>query len=321
MAEPAFDIRGQALDWVVRVNDPDFADWATFQAWLDADAAHVAAYDVLATRSEDRIDQLKAYADLKPFAAPHPDQAIIRFFPGVGRHPLTTLLAIAASIVVVIGAYGLIKRSAGGRLIETARGEHRVLELADHTRIDLNGGTRITIDGRNDRSITLDRGEVAFRVTHDPAHPFVVAVGGATVRDLGTLFNIVREADTTTLAVAEGSVSYDQAGATVPLTRGEMLVVTGNGTRQRTTVDPLIVGAWARGRLVYDDTPLAQVAADLTRSLGRPVTVSAALAGRTFTGAITVKDPAQRRRADIAGLLDVSIAERDGRWIMVPAQP
>jgi transmembrane sensor len=51
--------------------------------------------------------------------------------------------------------------------------------------------------------------------------------------------------------------------------------------------------AWTRGQLVYTAAPLAEVAADLSRSLGRPVRVADAATGNVpFTGVLTLDDRA-----------------------------
>ena len=55
MDERRAAMRDQAVMWAVAVNDPGFADWDGFTAWLEADAAHAEAYDhaVLAAAAAD----------------------------------------------------------------------------------------------------------------------------------------------------------------------------------------------------------------------------------------------------------------------------
>ena len=45
----------EALGWVIRTRDPEFADWEAFTAWLEADPAHAPAYDALMTADADLV--------------------------------------------------------------------------------------------------------------------------------------------------------------------------------------------------------------------------------------------------------------------------
>ena len=51
------DHREAAIDWLVRTNDPDFAAWDEFTAWLEADPVNADAYHALAD-SEARMTPL-----------------------------------------------------------------------------------------------------------------------------------------------------------------------------------------------------------------------------------------------------------------------
>ena len=321
MTDQNLRCREEALSWVVRVNDPEFQEWAAFQQWLDADPAHPPAYEALATRAADGVDKLQASA-AQPLADPTPPPAVHRHRTIRRRvSPAVIGWAMAASVLIVIGGYQVLSPQRAAQAVETNAGQHRTIRLADGTRVDLNGGTRLLIDTANPRAMTLTRGEAAFRVAHDAARPFAVSVGGTQIRDVGTVFNVVREGGQTRVAVGEGAVVYDPARMPVPLAAGQSLEVDGTGARRISRTDPTAVASWTTGRLAYDGAPLATVAADLSRSLGRPVAIAPALAGRTFTGTLTVADPAHRRAADIAALLDVSIAERDGGWTLLPRRP
>ncbi|QHL90470.1 hypothetical protein GVO57_06010 [Sphingomonas changnyeongensis] len=81
------------------------------------------------------------------------------------------------------------------------------MTLADGSRVDLNGGTRIALDRGNPRFARLERGEALFTIVHDEARPFEVHAGDAVLRDLGTVFDVVREPDRLRVAVAEGRCS------------------------------------------------------------------------------------------------------------------
>ncbi|MDT9096625.1 FecR family protein, partial [Escherichia coli] len=89
--------------------------------------------------------------------------------------------------------------------VETAAGQRRVLTLGDGTRIEMSGGTRLTLDHHDNRIAALDRGQALFTVRHDAAHPFTLTAGGVAVRDLGTVFDVARDGSRLAVQVASGS--------------------------------------------------------------------------------------------------------------------
>ena len=80
-----------------------------------------------------------------------------------------------------------------------------------------------------------------------------------------------------------------------------------------------LVGSWKKLTLVYDDSPLARVAADLSRVLDEPVASAPSVAGRPFTGTITLDGSGSAQFARLGAALGVAIEKREGRWIMGPA--
>jgi len=301
-----------ALDWVIRLRDPAFDGWDAFEAWLSADPAHAEVYQRLAVADRDIGDLLGSAPSLARAPAVAPPKPV--------RPPFTRRAwlggAIAASVAGLIG-FGLIDRQPALYPIETAPGMRRTITLEDGSRIALNGGTRILIDRKQARHATLERGEALFDVVHDDSAPFRVAVGDATLVDLGTRFNVVREGEATAVQVAEGAVVYNPDGEAVRLDAGRALrAVDGEAHLQLADVAPAAVAGWREGRLIYDGQTMAEVAADLARWSGQPVRAAPQVAGRRFRGVLSLGDGEDIVR--LAPLLDVDI-RRDGRsWILAP---
>jgi transmembrane sensor len=321
MTMPNSPIDDQALDWIIRLRDPAFDRWEAFELWLAADPAHADAYQAMAVADAD----LDAIFAAEP-ATPRPMPASNDPSPGLRRRriPARAWLgsAVAASLAVVVGT-AVFERRADPYVIETPAGVTRVVVLADGSRLDINGGTRIELDRRHDREAVLTRGEVLFSVVHDANRPFEVAVGGARLVDVGTVFNVVREAGVTEVGVAEGAVVFNPELEEVKLAAGRGLrAVDGEQKLQLSDRAPGDFGAWRRGQLVYDGDPLARVAADLTRNLGVPVTADAAVAGRPFRGVISLgnRDPVVVMPG-LGPLLDVSIVKQGGGWRLVKTLP
>jgi transmembrane sensor len=276
------EIEDQAIAWVVRVRDQDFADWEKFEMWLAAAPAHADAYHRLAIEDRGLDDLLPA----QPAPAPMPVRHTSRkwAWPAAGA-------TVAALLVGVISVHTPM---AGPQLYEVATraGERRALVLDGGTSILLNGGSAILLDRRNARFAELKRGEALFTVRHDAARPFAVQVGKDRLVDVGTRFDVVRTQDEMRVAVAEGAVVYDPDGEKLALNPGDMLRVSAN-VALRSKVAPDQVGGWRDGRFVYAGEPLSRVAEDLSRYAGARVEVSPDLAGQPFRGVISVADPSK----------------------------
>lgn len=309
MTEHASDpIKAEALDWIVRLQDADFDDWDMFDAWLAADPANADAYHAMAIADQDMADLLAAPVS-QPVIAPAPERRFAVSRRGwIGG-------AVAASIAVVAGYSWLLPSPT--YVVETPAGVRRTVTMADDSRIEMNGGTRLTMDRDRQRYAMLDRGEAVFTVIHDNARPFRVDVGPATLLDVGTVFNVARDAGVTAVAVAEGAVIYNPDQEAISLPAGRMLRAA-DGEDELTVgdTDPSTVASWRNGRLIYDGASLSLVAADLSRNLGVTVTASPDVAARTFRGVIGFDGDQDRVMSRIGPLLDVGTRRVQQGWIL-----
>ena len=281
---PAGQDEWEAVARVLAGESPD-DETRRVRRWLDArpaDAAFVAAVARLAPpasapatdvdveaalrRVHDRLDA----TDVRPLRP--------RGTPAHRRWP-AVLPALAAAAVLLVAALvwrGARTVDAEVRTVATAVGQRDSLHLSDGSRVVLGPGSRLAVAagfGDERREVEL-RGEAFFEVVHDDARPFVVRAGGATVRDVGTAFT-VRSADAgdVRVAVTEGVVllgaaSAGEAGG-VRLEAGDRGVLRPGAppevARGAVTEDDL---AWTRGRLVFRDASLGEVAAALRRWYG-----------------------------------------------------
>jgi transmembrane sensor len=290
MIRKAQEISSQRLDdaiaWHVRVAAPDADEtvWAEFTSWLEADQANRIAFN----RVEDLDSELTA---LPPaLAAMAAEEATLRFRPS--RWVWTAgATALAASIVLVV-----VFVTSGQQPNEyvTQVGETRTVTLAHGTQIDMNTATKILVANEGSgRHVVLEQGEALFHVARDPAHPFVVTVGDRDVRDLGTMFNVLRNNGVITVVVAEGRVAVSphanvQNADEVKLSQGDQLVHSeDNGTTTVERVDIAHALAWRDGYLIYDNAPLSKVVRDLNRYFPYHVVLeNNAVAMRRFSGAL-----------------------------------
>lgn len=319
MAEDRHDMETAALDWVIRMRDPGFDGWEEFEAWLGADPAHADVYHRLAIADQDMAELLAA----APVPAEMPSNVVALPQRSLPRRPLTRRAwlggAIAASVAGLIGL-GMIERQPALYQVETAPGMRRTVTLGDGSRIALNGGTRITLDRKDPRHATLERGEALFDVVHDDDAPFKVLVGDATLVDVGTSFNVVRDGRVTAVQVSEGAVVYNPDGEAVRLDAGRRLrAEDGDPHIELAAVAPEAVAGWREGRLIYDGQTMADVAADLTRWSGETVRADPRVAAQRFRGVLSLgKDDDV---ADLASLLDVDVRRSGREWILSPRNP
>ncbi|MCW6533260.1 FecR family protein [Sphingomonas lycopersici] len=307
----------EAIAWAVRVGDPAFDDWGGFERWLSADPAHAAAYHAASAAEAEIVALLAA----EPKARPLPDPApapVAR--PAWRRWTIPAAAALAAAVVGTVAVERQMRPSAP-LVYETAAGAHRTVALADGSSAILNGATRLEASGDDARSLTLVHGQATFTVRHDEAHPFRVAVGGASVVDVGTRFDIVRDARETRIAVSEGAVDWQRDGNSVRLNAGRSLrVADGSSQAELADVAPDTVGGWAQGQLSFDGVSLAEAAADLSRTLGTAVAVDAALARRSVRATVRLDGGAARVMPRFAALTGVR-AVRDGAGWRLAASP
>jgi transmembrane sensor len=297
------DIRDQAALWMARARDPRFSDWDGLTDWLEADPAHNLAYEEMFAAHD-----LAGVLESEPVAVP---AGTASAWPWRRRGVIGGGIAGTAAAAALVFVLAIPSAPLAQVAITTAPGQHRLVRLEDGTQIALNGGSRLVLNRTNGRTARLEQGEAMFSVVHDEARPFTVDAGGARMLDLGTRFDVMRNAHGSEVSVAEGAVLYDPDGAAVRLGPGKML--RRNDASQLvevSAVDPATVGAWRSGHFVYRDAPLWRVAEDMARATGRSIRVDPGVANRAFTGAIVV--PANRTTfSDHLGeVLDVTVAQQ-----------
>lgn len=289
---PQDPIQQVAADWFAKLQgDPSLEAWTAFQAWLEADPEHAAAYEAVEAVWLD-LEGLPANdpQTVRPTANVVP----MRARASMPRRDL--LIGLGAAAAAAIAVLALAPQLSGPSYTEyaTQRGETREIALADGSRLTLGGATTLRVRlGRQQRDVTLVDGEASFDVTPLENTPFVVAVGAREVRVLGTEFNILSHAGRLAVTVRRGlvAVSGGREGK-VKLARGQQLVQPPGGSAQIRDVAPDAAFAWMSGKLMYDRTPLAEVAADLNRYVTTPIRVDPSAASVRVSGVLVVDEEA-----------------------------
>ncbi|MDM8010794.1 MAG: FecR domain-containing protein [Parasphingorhabdus sp.] len=299
----ALQVEEQAIDWMIRQRDPAFDDWQDFAAWLDLSPDHAAVYDRIAS-----LD-----TDLAHLSAPAEEIAV----------PKSPLLASrrtwigGAMAAMLVGAISFSLFGSDSTRIETDAGEQRSVALADGSRIEINGGTVIELDEDRPRFARLESGEAMFHVIHRAGDPFTVEAGEARLVDLGTSFNVVRRRKTLNVAVSEGLVAYNPERENLHIKAGYGIEAGAGGGRPKVqAVDPLSIGGWRKGQLVYNGASIEQVAEDLGRTAGLSIAVSPDVAALPFRGALLVSDDKQRVIDDLTSLAGIRAEKQTEGWLL-----
>jgi transmembrane sensor len=303
-------IADRAIAWHLRQDELDEAGWQEFVEWLEADPRHAEAYDRIAL-----ADSFLVEAPVR--VAPLPEPANDRGAPG---WRLARRVGGAAACAAVAAAVLMIRPEAPQNYaLETRPGETRQVALADGSRIEIAGGSRLLLDRARPRLITLERGQALFHVRHDAADPFIVRSGALTVQDVGTIFNVAREGRSFTVAVAEGSVLFQPRREAVALTAGATLSVREDRQEVRLgRIDTRLVGGWRDGRLSFSEMPLPDALSTIQRVYGTQISADDGLSSRTVTGMITLSGDARRDIPHIASLVGASWRADGERWILSP---
>lgn len=170
-------------------------------------------------------------------------------------------------------------------------GQRESVDLPDGSRVQLNSGSEIQFTNNfsdSARLVLLD-GEAYFEVVHDH-RPFYVTTPNARIRVLGTKFGVRARDEQTRVTVREGRVSLHGLQAAL----ATAVQLTANQTsichRQNPPAVPTAINAeqvlsWLEGKIVFDQTPLTEVVAELQRVYNVTIELSNPTLGvQTITG-------------------------------------
>ena len=227
----------------------------------------------------------------------------------------------------------------------TPIGQHRTVQLPDHSEIRLNTNTELHVEySATTRLFTMTRGEAMFDVAKDRNRAFIVRVGGYDFRALGTAFNIRADAPGgLQLTVTQGYVRVhrtppvelktDPAHPARPTAFRDVtdVVVEANKAvsidASSERIDKLspdqvaAATAWQRGVLIFKATPLAQVVNELSRySTIRFVISEPELANLPVSGYFEVGD-IDTLSAALEQNVGIKIARHNGYLLLSTSQP
>ncbi|WP_336963818.1 FecR family protein [Sphingobium aquiterrae] len=237
---------------------------------------------------------------------------------GTVARPLTVLAVCLA--VILISIVGMRLFAHQGDSFRTMAGEQRAVALDDGSRVNLHTQTAVNVRyTRTARQLVLESGEALFSVAKDTARPFTVKAGDVTVTATGTRFDVAMRDNRVFVTLVDGQVRVRAPdGSTQALLPGDQWRWPADGLPVR-TIKTQTVTAWTQGRIVFDDTTLADAVAEINRYGGKPVVLSAPQFGsRRISGSFEAGDPNSFATAVTAFLSLQRTTDGQGRIHLTP---
>jgi len=206
-------------------------------------------------------------------------------------------MRIAASVIFIIGiglgGYFITRNVADttSSFIElTTSDQTRTITLADGTTIWLNTNSKIRYPEKFDhqtREVSLE-GEAYFQVARDPEKPFRIKAFNSTTQVLGTSFNVraISAEDKIIITVTSGKVAFSNAemANTVYLLKGDKGILLKNKNEvQKVLNDDINFLSWQTGKIIFNNTPLSEVAFILSRHYHKKISIAENLSRCRFT--------------------------------------
>lgn len=277
----------QASEWIARLGADDVTaeERAHFEDWRNAHSLHGRTFD-------DLSDTWSRFAAARPLVravafgqSMNDTAAKVQAQKAAARSRWRgAAWAAAIGAVTMLGWFAAFHSGPVGTYA-TAIGEHATVSLPDGSTLELDSGSRATVNfSRRYRVVHLERGEAFFKVAHDVQRPFWVVGGGSWVRAVGTAFNVDLGVSGMLVTVSEGTV---KVGAVAPLVqdlpfddalladeRAISVLTAGHEAelhrgavdiRSLTPVQLARAVSWRAGTLYFENQPLSEVVKELSR--------------------------------------------------------
>jgi transmembrane sensor len=233
-------------------------------------------------------------------------------------------LAVAAAAVcvpVLVWYYTMsgFYQPAAPETAQTVSGS-RTLLLADGSEITMNKNSLVQYDktfDKNTRNVSLQKGEVFFKVKPDPDKPFIVRVNEVEIRVLGTSFNVKSSHGRTEVIVETGKVQVTRAGEVLNLLPEEKAVIPAQtpGLLKQKNQD-LLYQYYRTHAFVARDTPLWRMVEVLNEAYDVRIVIGSESI-RNMPLNITFKDePVDEILAVVARTFNLTI-QRSGNQILL----
>ncbi|MFJ2486595.1 FecR family protein [Pseudomonas sp. NPDC087639] len=287
LSEAEYDaITDAAAHWCMRLHAVDCTDEErrAFEQWHDAHPLHAFEYEAM----------LEIWDVAEHLPRPEPTLAVPIRQPSRAWRQYAIAAGVCA-LALPLAAFtgwnlGWVPNSYQHF---SATDNVRQVTLNDGSQLELNLNTDLTFSNyKDERRVTLKKGEAFFNVSHDMAHPFVVRAGEGKIRVTGTRFNVWMYEDQVRVNLIEGSVLV-KSNTALPgdgLSLGPAMQARyrhGDYIPQisQTYANDTAL-AWRNGKLVLDNLALNDALPLINRYLDKPLMLADNSTGLIRVGGI-----------------------------------
>jgi len=287
LSEAEYDaITDAAAHWCMRLHAVDCTaeERLAFEQWRDAHPLHAFEYEAML--------EIWDVAEHLPRPEPAPVVPI--------RQPVSSWrqYAVAASVCALALPLAAWTGWNLGWLPNSyqhfaATDNVRHVTLGDGSQVELNLNTELTYSNfKDERRVTLKKGEAFFEVSHDLSHPFIVRAAEGRIRVTGTRFNVWMYEDQVKVNLIEGSVLVTSNSR---LTGDGLRLGPSMQARYRHGDDMPQISqtyandnslAWRSGKLVLDNLSLNEALPQINRYLAKPLMLADYSTGSIRVGGI-----------------------------------
>jgi len=285
------------LSWVYKTDESNTTLW---NAWLAenpqkrsmADEAAALLLQVQLTDTTISDAQLTvAEARLRNNITAEKEDGTAKVIPITRRRKIW--YSVAAAVIVIsiltIGLQFLFKDTTTKPQLATAYGQIRQDKLPDGTEVTLNANSKLIYPQKwaegTDREVWI-QGEAFFHVKKTPRHDkFIVHTDAFDIEVTGTSFDVINRNGKSSIILKEGSVKIHRPGQAEILMKPGDQVEFAQAQIQKKTVVKQDYMAWTENRLVFDNTPIKEVAEMIQEHYGVKVKLEGdGVAEKTISG-------------------------------------
>ncbi|WP_372751567.1 FecR family protein [Labilibaculum sp.] len=221
-----------------------------------------------------QFDVDKAWLEVKSKLKNQPEKATK--FPFFARQNAKKILQIAAMLLITIGLGFASYRIYTDRLVPYQSISSEINEssttitLPDASLVSLHGESKLIYEksfSGKERRVQLI-GEAYFEIAKNPEKPFIISVGNAEIKVLGTSFNVNALHKQIEVLVETGKVQFSNAkepNRSLILEKGDFAILRENLLEKRTQNDENYL-SWKTKLMVFKAMSLEQVAKVIDRT-------------------------------------------------------
>ena len=279
-----------AAQWCMRMHEPDCTrqEREAFAVWLNANPLHALEYEAM----------LEIWGVSEHLTRPPPATAQVVALPAAPRRSTWQRFAVAAVVTLLalpVAAYSGWQLGWLPNAHErySADASAKTVTLPDGSQVELNLGSQLTFSNYKDqRRVTLGKGEAFFKVSHDASHPFLVQAAEGQVRVTGTQFNVWMYEDQVRVTLLEGSVLVTSnkrlSGDGLRLEPGMQARYKAGDYAAQISPTSAVTSelAWRNGKLVLDNLSLADALPLINRYLDIPLALADSATGKLRIGGV-----------------------------------